>query len=93
MIKVILPARKIPEGSTVTKLTGTVKYEVHDSVVIYGTDGEKVEIKADEGCRYLCHPGRVEINAIQEDKELIWEVDEWRLASIIEENLLTDPGE
>lgn len=84
MIKVILSAGDIPVDATVTKLTGNVPHILRDKVTVYGVGGERQEITAQPGCRFLVNPEKADITVIPADRELVWEVDVWKLHGMIE---------
>jgi hypothetical protein len=70
-IGVILPARDIPEGSVVTKVTGTKKYTISSSVKFYG-DERFPHVKTDGTVRFLLSEG--DVNVVSQSLELKWEV-------------------
>lgn len=72
-MKLILPAREIPGGSTVTKVTGNVTYVIRDSIKVYGTPEVQQEIKAIDGVRFIVNE-RGDINAVSGNTELAWVV-------------------
>jgi hypothetical protein len=74
-IKVILPAGKIPQGEIVSKITGTYKYNIHDSIVIYHeVKNERQPIIAEKGTRFMTdHSGH--ISCISDEKELVWHTE------------------
>jgi len=73
VIKVMLPAWQIPVGSTVTKRTGRKEYILTDRLTVYplAGHGEKQEIRADDGVRFLVQEHGT-ANAIQGSLELVW---------------------
>ena len=75
-IKVVLPARDIPLGETVTKVTGEKPYKLIDTVKFYGDDAPE-NVVAEKGVLFLVSEGQ--INIIPADKELAWRVDEMDL--------------
>lgn len=78
-MKLILEAKSIPVGSTVTKKTGEKEYTIRDDIKIYGSTSPEQketlrELKADAGTRFMVsNDGN--INIIQGDLELIWHVE------------------
>ena len=76
MIKLLLPAKRIPIGSTVTKKTGQVELTLCDSVTIYCSDGSQPRqtIKANAGAVFL-RDERGNYNAISDETELVWTMD------------------
>jgi len=78
-MKLILPAREIPVGSTVTKVTGNVTYVIRDSIKIYGTPEVQQEIKATDGVRFIVNE-RGDINAVSGNTELAWVVSTEQLS-------------
>jgi hypothetical protein len=78
-MKVLIQARSIPVGSTVTKKTGDKPYTLRDDVKIYGSTQEQTEalreLKADEGTRFLISQTG-DISIISGDVELLWHVTE-----------------
>jgi hypothetical protein len=77
-ITVVLPAEKIPLGSTVTKVRGRKEYKLVDRLRVYPMRladqeaGESVpqEIVAEPGVRFLLDGGTA--NAILASTELMW---------------------
>lgn len=82
-MKVLIQARSIPVGSSVTKKTGEKPYTLRDDVKIYGAtreqgeakSAEMRELKADEGTRFLISQNG-DISIISGDVELLWHVSE-----------------
>ena len=72
-VKVILPARIIPLGSTVTKRTGTKEYVLRDRITVYDNGDSKQEIIASDGAVYLSSEGCA--NAIASETNLVWHTD------------------
>ena len=80
-----MKAKDIPEGRTVTKVTGSAEYTIRTAITIYGPGGRKKVIKADEGTRFLVsNKGWGNISAIDENKELAVELNEYDLQKILE---------
>ena len=79
-MKVILPAQSIPDGSTVTKVTGRKLCKLVNTVKIYGEHKEEVVV---QGCKFLISDGN--INAIPALTELIWIVEELELLRYLED--------
>ena len=76
IVKIILPAAKIPLNSIVTKKNGTYEYEIVDSITIYNKEGEKQVIMADSGTRFLLSKNNPSsINAINGETELVWTIE------------------
>jgi len=71
MIKIILPAHKIPLGETVTKLGGKVKYILRDKIRVFDQYGNEQVYPAGKGARFLTN-GNGNVNAISANKELVW---------------------
>lgn len=73
-IAVILPARAIPNGSTVTKRTGKAEFTLVDRITIYAdknVDTKPQQIEAGPGVMFLIGP-RGGINAISDQTKLVW---------------------
>lgn len=73
--KIIMPARFIPDGTTVYKPTGSTPYEIYSNMRLYADDNMKEEVKPVqvdiEGAKYL--HGHSSISVVNEDKPLaIW---------------------
>lgn len=81
-ISVILPASRIPLGEEVTKLKGTKKYLLGDRLTVYQVNGEKAEIEASPGVRFLVQGTFA--NAIAADTPLVWKTDEQTLLYFLE---------
>jgi len=75
---VVLPADEIPLGSQVTKRTGRAQYTLGDRLRVFNAGGEKQEIVAQEGTRFLIGD-RGDANAIPASTELIWLIEEEEL--------------
>jgi len=82
-IKIILPAKYIPIGSTVHKKTGTVKYILKDSISIYNNSVLVHKLKSDDGTLFMTSING-DINAIGKDTELIWCTDSDALSDYLE---------
>lgn len=89
-IKVVMPAHKIPVGSTVTKRTGQALYQLKDVITVYDANGNKREIKPLDGSRFIVND-RLDINSVGADTELMWHVDPERLYQYLEEYLEGPP--
>jgi hypothetical protein len=74
-VRLLLAAAEIPDGETVTKRTGEVKYTLRSSVRIFGELAEPREIKAQDGARFLVS-NMGDINAIPGTTALLWCVEE-----------------
>ena len=73
MIKVLLPASKIPLDSIVTKRTGEKKYILKDKIIIFNkpdTDTKNTVIKAEDGSRFLISEDYN--NIVSHDTILCW---------------------
>jgi len=85
-ITVILPAKEIPLGSTVTKRTGTYKFKLADSITIYHEGGNKQLVTADDGNRFLLPNGDSRsISSISGQTELAWTTDTETLMQYLQE--------
>jgi len=73
MLKVLLKAKRIPDGSVVSKSGGEKKYTLKFNVKIYSEAGNTT-ITAEKGTVFLV--GSDAINAVSEDCELKWHVEE-----------------
>lgn len=51
--KVMLPLSEIPEGSTVSKVTGQVEFTVRDTIIVYNEDRTRQTLTPHDGCRFL----------------------------------------
>lgn len=67
-MKVIVEAKHVEDGTTVTKVKGTKEYTLRRSIKIYGENRQ--EIKCDENCVFLVD-STGNIDMISNDKELI----------------------
>lgn len=78
-IKVILPAKLIPDGSSVTKVNGQYEYTLRDCLRIYPEKESGVApiiVKAEKGTKFLVAGNSVDhMSAICGDKELVWQTD------------------
>lgn len=81
MMKVLLPACEIPNGSIVTKATGQKPYLLTDKVTIYGgTSSNRDVIESLDGTRFmspteLSSGMSASINAVSGDTVLAWHVE------------------
>lgn len=74
MLKVILPAKMIPDNSTVTKINGHTKLLLVSNIPVYSEDvGGKCLVINAEGVKYLVG-GIGGITAIKDDQQLVWHV-------------------
>jgi len=84
-IKVILPARDIPEGSTVTKITGTKKYTISSTVKFYGGEEKYPHVESDGTVRFLLSEGG-DVNVISHNLELKWKVSPQELVDFFRDS-------
>lgn len=68
-IEIIMPAKDIPNGCTVRKITGKYLYTLWNSVTV---DGKVVHKSPDE---VFLFGGRANINSFDKDKKLVWVVE------------------
>ena len=89
-MKVILPVKDVPIGSIVTKPTGEKEYTVRKTIKIYGLSKEldPQEMMSD-GVRFLVSDNG-DLTAIQENKEVAWNVDPADLYSYLYQLLHMD---
>lgn len=76
-IAVLLPASDIPDGSEVSKRTGTNRFILKEEINVYGTKKEKMEpikIKGQNECKFLVND-RGSINVVNVDTLLLWHTD------------------
>lgn len=77
-IKFILPLSDIPDGSTVTKITGSKPYRVASQISIYDNDRNKLNgkrvINAESGTKFLIPYEGDDMSAYRSDREFVWEV-------------------
>ena len=76
-MKMIIPLGDVPEGSTVTKRTGSKEYRVRDTFSIWGAPKgdepkDKQEFHAGEGARFLVPDDGGDVNALGSDIEVVW---------------------
>ena len=81
-MRVILPAEHIPEGSTVTKVTGHKEYTLVHRIEVYQEDGSKYTMACKDGARFITADGIA--TAIGPNAELVWHVDPNDLITYIE---------
>lgn len=67
-IEVIMPAKDIPNGSKVRKITGEYLYTLWDNVTV---DGKVIHKSPD---KVFLFGGRANINSFDKDKKLVWVV-------------------
>jgi len=84
LLKLILQAAKIPEGSVVTKIRGQKEYVIRDKIIVYGEEGIRREMVAKGGARFLANPTG-DLNAVNGDVELVWLLEVWELDRFLEE--------
>lgn len=70
-IGVVLPARMVPDGVFVKKTGGESVYTIHDCVRAFLADGQRHEVRATEGAKFL-HSGRGNFYAVSADTLLVW---------------------
>ena len=86
MIRVIIPAWQVPDGSIVTKKTGEKEYHLQKDIVVYRENGEKTEIKSDHETFFLIPEdgGLISINCIGANKLVMWLAEPDDLANWLE---------
>ena len=52
-VKILLKVKDIPDGTTVTKLTGTKEYEISSKFAVYGPNRESEPVKLEDGCKFM----------------------------------------
>jgi hypothetical protein len=89
LIRVVMQAKDIPDGATVSKKTGMLQYTVRRELRVYydkHKDAEPTVLKAQDGAVFLV--GREgDINAYDRDTELLWFAPIEELAAMLEEIL------
>lgn len=68
-LRIIMKAQEIPHESTVTKLTGSVKYSLVHNVTVYREDHSKQVL---EGLFLMSKDGSSGINGVKPELELVW---------------------
>lgn len=91
-LKIVLPSEYIPDGATVTKVSGQKKYTLRRVVKIYGLQlGPTCEVNsvtAAEGqCFIVSSTG--DANVVEGSTELMWHVDSNSLCAKLTEDLYT----
>ena len=84
-MRVILSAENIPEGSTVTKVTGSKEYTLVHRIEVYQEDGSKYTMACKDGARFITADGIA--TAIGPNAELVWHVDPNDLIEYIESRM------
>jgi hypothetical protein len=71
--KVMLPLSEIPEGATVSKVTGQVEFTVRDTIAltVYNEAKTRQTITPHDGCRFLLG-ARGDISAYSGKTEFHW---------------------
>lgn len=82
ILKVILPAGKVPAGSTVTKRTGTKAYHLADRLVLRGDD--RKEVRAQPGCLFLLAEASAEVEATPDTLEVVWLAPDYALLDYLD---------
>jgi len=87
-MKLILPARHIPEGSTVTKRNGTNKYTLVRKIRIFPEKSGQAreELTAKDGCVFLVN-GIGDVNTHAPTTEFVWEADDEEVLLFVRERL------
>lgn len=85
-MKLLIELGRVPEGSSITKKTGTKQYTVKDEIRIYVNEKEYQIIKANQGCRLLIDHQGLSHSAMSSDVEVVWEVDRDDLVYMINNN-------
>lgn len=70
-LKVILPARHIPNNATVTKVTGEKRYTIRAAVHYYSAMGRKDTIVPSNGHLFIV-ASNGDINEVTLDQRLCW---------------------
>ncbi len=83
MFRVIMDAGSIPLGSTVTKVKGDKAYTLTDKLTVYGETGERRELKAYAGARFLVS-GDGNASAVSETTDLLWYAEDWQLLEMLD---------
>ncbi len=87
-IKVVLPARKIPDQSVVSKERGTNTYKLYRSMQLYDLTKNPVTFTSSDGAVFLI-PERIQGNAsfdtVSGSQELVWHTDTITLSRILAE--------
>jgi len=88
-IKVIVPAKEIPDDALVTKVNGTAQYTLQSKIVIYPDSSSQNKaptvIKVESGSKFIVGGNRIDsISAIDENKELVWHTDTYELQRYLE---------
>jgi len=78
LYKLLLHAREIPPGATVTKRTGEKKYVLRDQIKVYRAQGDVQEIRALDGTRFLVGPSG-DIDVVGSETELVWHASLWEV--------------
>lgn len=86
-LRVILPAKSIPEGSTVTKPSGIKRYVLRDAIRVWTQSPVGMHVEEDsahafiqsEGVRYLFAENGGDIIAVTDSILLTWMVEANRL--------------
>ena len=71
-MRILLCARQIPLGESVTKRSGEKRYILKDSIRIFTKDGKCQTIEATEGAVFLTCEG--DANAIDGSTLLLWDI-------------------
>ena len=89
LMRVIMPAKDIPDGARVTKKTGMVQYILRRELRVFHDkhkDAEATLLKAQDGSVFLLG-GEGDINAYDRDTELVWFAPVEELATMLEDIL------
>ena len=78
--RLIMCARRIPTGATVTRITGTKKYKIYRSIRV---DGEIKISSFTGGAVLIAAKGESEYSAISGDEELLWYIEGPQLLEVL----------
>ena len=85
-LKLLLPAKDIPDESIVTKLTGEKRYVIRSFIKIFGGTNHTNEIKCDDNTKFILSIDIFpSINAISGETALLWEVESDELINFLQE--------
>lgn len=84
VFRLITRLSKVPDGATVTKITGSKTYRVRRSLAVFTeSGGERKQIKCDDGFVFLVQENG-DVNAVLESKEVCWHASEYDVRELLD---------
>ena len=88
-MKVIAKVKELPKLAIVTKVAGTKKYQLHDTLNIFREGNPEINVQVGRGVYFLI-PTEMALNglmAVNADFEVSWEADDVDLYNWLDQRL------